>query len=147
MRKKQSTNSQYNSISAQSLQPSFARQSIDSHLPWKTSEQRQAGPHSGKGPKGYRRSDERIREDVSEALTQHPEIDAREIEVKVKDAVVTLSGTIESRHLKTLAEDCVEEVRGVNDVNNELRIDATLATKDRTSEFSARESTSLSVRT
>ena len=147
MRKKQRTNnSQYNTpIQSEGPQPSFAKPSIDSHLPW--SSPTQSGPHFGKGPKGYRRSDERIREEVSEALTRHPEIDAGEIEVQVKDAIVTLSGTIESRHIKRLAEDCVEEVLGIKDINNELRIDATLSSKDRTSEFSARESTSISERT
>ena len=41
--------------------------------------------HVGRGPKGYRRSDERIEEDINEQLPRHPEIDAREIEVKVKN--------------------------------------------------------------
>ena len=147
MRKKQRTNNSQHNISThhEGLQPSFAKPSIDSHLPWNNGAQ--TGPHFGKGPKGYRRSDERIREEVSEALTRHPEIDAGEIEVRVKDAIVTLSGTIESRHIKRLAEDCVEEVMGVNDINNELRIDATLSTKDRTNEFSARAGTSISERT
>ena len=122
------------------LQPSFAKTSLDSHLAWR------AGPHTGKGPKNYRRADDRILEDVNEALTRHPEIDASEIKVVVKDSVVTLSGTIDSRQMKRLAEDCLEEVNGIKDVNNELRIDATLTTRARTSESGARESTSRSVR-
>lgn len=128
------------------LQPSFAKPSLDSHLAWKNSEQSLGGLHSGKGPKGYRRSDERIREEINEALTRHPEVDASEVEVSVKDAVVTLSGTIESRQMKQLAEDCTAKVSGVKDVKNELRIDATYATRSRTSEFGAQESTSRSVR-
>lgn len=122
------------------LQRSFAKTSLDSHLPWNS------GPHSGKGPKGYRRSDDRILEDINEALTRHPEIDASNINVEVQNAVVTLSGTIESRQIKRLAEDCAEVVAGVDDVNNELRIDATLSSRSRTNEFAARESTSRSVR-
>lgn len=125
---------------SETLQPSFAKTSLDSHLLWR------AGPHAGKGPKNYRRADERILEDVNEALTRHPEVDASEIKVAVNDSIVTLSGTIDSRHLKRLAEDCLEEVSGIKDVNNELRIDATLATRARTSESGARESTSRSVR-
>lgn len=128
-------------LESKPLQPSFAKTSLDSHLPWNS------GPHSGKGPKGYRRADDRILEDINEALTRHPEIDASEIKVRVENAVVTLSGTIESRQMKRLAEDCVEEVTGVEDVNNELRIDATLSSRARTSEFGAQESTSRSVRT
>lgn len=78
--------------------------------------------HAGKGPKNYRRSDDRIREDVSEALAEHSRIDASEIDVAVSDAIVTLSGTVESRQIKRLAEDCAETVAGVRDVRNELRI-------------------------
>lgn len=104
------------------------------------------GIHSGKGPKGYRRSDTRIYEDVSEALTHHPGVDASEFEVMVKDAVVTLSGTIESRQMKKLAEECAEEVPGVRDVINELRIDTTYVSRSRTSETGARESSSRSAR-
>ena len=39
----------------------------------------------GRGPKGDRCSDERIEEDINEQLARHPEIDASEIEVKVKN--------------------------------------------------------------
>lgn len=128
------------------LQGSFAKTSLDSHLPWKNGEDTHFGPHSGKGPRGYRRSDDRIREDINEMLTRHPEVDASEIDVSVKNAVVTLSGTIESRHMKRLAEDCAEMVSGVVDVNNQLRIDATLADRGHTSESGAQESTSRSAR-
>ena len=38
--------------------------------------ERPIGAHRGRGPKGYRRSDERIREDVCERLTEDPFIDA-----------------------------------------------------------------------
>ncbi len=47
---------------------------------------RAQGPHAGRGPKGYRRSDDRIREDVNERLTEHPQIDATEIEVTLRTA-------------------------------------------------------------
>lgn len=80
------------------------------------------GSHVGKGPKGYRRSDERIREDVCETLTQHPEIDASQIEVVVKDGYVKLSGAVESRHMKRMAEDAIEGLSGITDIKNQLRI-------------------------
>lgn len=76
----------------------------------------------GRGPKGYSRSDERIREDVCERLAWHPEIDASEIEVTVKDGEVTLSGTVDERRQKRLAEDVAELVLGVTDVSNRVRI-------------------------
>lgn len=75
----------------------------------------------GKGPKGFKRSDERIKEDVCEALYHDRSVDASEIEVSVKDCEVTLSGTVSERRMKRLAEDCAESVTGVSDVRNELR--------------------------
>jgi osmotically-inducible protein OsmY len=76
----------------------------------------------GRGPKGYRRSDERIHEDVCDCLTDHPEVDASEIEVEVHHGEVTLAGTVESRYAKRLAEDIAEAVSGVHDVHNRLRV-------------------------
>jgi osmotically-inducible protein OsmY len=76
--------------------------------------------HFGKGPKGYKRSDTRIQEDVHEALTRDHDIDASEIEVSVKDGIVTLSGSVTERKMKRLAEDCVENISGVVDVRNEI---------------------------
>ncbi len=81
------------------------------------------GPHSGKGPKGYQRSEQRILDDANEALAEHPDLDASEIEVDVESGgVVVLRGTVESRRSKRMAEDCMEEVAGVQDVRNELRL-------------------------
>lgn len=80
------------------------------------------GQHVGKGPRGYQRSDERIREEVSDALSDHGDIDASDIEVKVQGGEVTLSGTVSDRGQKRLAEDCAEQVRGVRDVHNQLRV-------------------------
>jgi len=79
------------------------------------------GRHAGRGPKGYQRSDDRIREDICERLTRHPEIDASEIDIQVKDGEVTLVGTVERREMKRMAEDVAEEVSGVKDVHNQLR--------------------------
>ncbi len=76
----------------------------------------------GKGPKGFRRTDEKIREEVCEALYRDHSVDASEIEVSVKDAEVMLSGTVSERRMKRLAEDCAESVSGVSDVRNEIRV-------------------------
>jgi osmotically-inducible protein OsmY len=89
------------------------------------------GPHAGKGPVGFQRSDERVRELVCEALTDDGEVDASRIEVNVKGGEVTLTGTIEDRRMKRLAEDCVEAVPGVKDVHNQLRIGAPPAGAER----------------
>src|SRR6185436_14031856 len=39
-------------------------------------EKKHTKQHAGKGPKGYKRSDERIHDEVCERLTHHPLIDA-----------------------------------------------------------------------
>lgn len=79
------------------------------------------GGHRGKGPQGFMRSDERIREMVCEALSDDDHIDATHIEVVVKNGEVILTGTVEDRRQKRLAEDCVEHLPGVRDVQNQLR--------------------------
>ncbi len=80
------------------------------------------GRHAGRGPKGYKRSDERIREDVNDRLTHDSWVDASEIEVQVKDGEVTLTGTVSSRDEKRRAEDAIENVSGIREVHNQLRV-------------------------
>jgi len=80
------------------------------------------GPHAGKGPRGYQRSDDRITEDICDLLTRDPNLDASGIEVSVKQAEVTLRGTVESRYDKRATEDLAESVPGVRQVHNELRV-------------------------
>lgn len=87
-----------------------------------TSTSQSQGMFSGKGPKGYRRSDERIKDDVCYALMMAPHVDASHIEVDVKDGAVTLTGTVEDRKTKRMAEDCIENVQGVSDVHNQLKV-------------------------
>jgi hypothetical protein len=81
---------------------------------------RRAGNY-GKGPKGYTRSDERIREDVSDRLSDDDEIDASDITVTVSRGEVKLEGSVEDRYSKHRAEDIAESVSGVRDVANHLR--------------------------
>jgi osmotically-inducible protein OsmY len=76
----------------------------------------------GRGPRGYKRSDERIREDVCDRLTDDPMVDASDIEVTVSGAEVTLAGTVDSREERRRAEDLVERILGVGHVQNNLRI-------------------------
>jgi len=82
----------------------------------------QEGRHRGRGPKSYRRSDERIREDINDRLTDHPYLDASNIDVSVKDAEATLTGSVDNRRAKRLAEDVTENVSGVSHVQNNLRV-------------------------
>ncbi len=68
------------------------------------------------------RSDERIREDVCEALRGDEWIDATHIEVDVRDQNVTLAGEVRERNQKWLAEDAAERVLGVRAVINRIRV-------------------------
>jgi osmotically-inducible protein OsmY len=82
----------------------------------------QGGSFAGRGPKGYTRTDDRIREDVCDRLSMDDEVDASEIEVQVKDGEVTLEGSVQTRHMKHQAEDVIEDLPGVKDVHNRLRV-------------------------
>lgn len=82
----------------------------------------EAESHRGRGPQGYRRSDERIHDDVHDRLTEDPHIDASAIIASVQDGEVTLSGTVTSRHAKHHAEHIVEDLSGVKHVQNNLRV-------------------------
>ncbi len=75
-----------------------------------------------RGPKGYVRSDERIREEVCDKLGMHDELDASDVEVTVKDGEVFLSGTVETRQMKFIAEQICDSVSGVKDIVNQLRL-------------------------
>jgi osmotically-inducible protein OsmY len=80
------------------------------------------GEHRGRGPKNYTRSDERIREDVNDRLSDDAWLDASEIEVQVTKCEVTLTGTVNSREDKRRAEDIAERVSGVKHLQNNLRV-------------------------
>jgi osmotically-inducible protein OsmY len=82
---------------------------------------RQDGVYKGKGPKNYSRSDDRIKEDVNDRLSDDPFIDATEIEVTVSNGEVTLTGTVDHRSTKRRAEDLAESVSGVKNVENRIR--------------------------
>lgn len=90
---------------------------------WKTGVMwRVPGPLSGLGPRGYRRSDERILEEVCERLTRHGQVDASEVEVSVQDGVVTLRGSIPHQAMLRQAQVTAAGVGGVVAVRNLLRL-------------------------
>ncbi len=79
--------------------------------------------HKGKGPKNYTRSDDRIREDINDRLSDDPWVDASEIDVTVTNGEVTLTGTVNDRSDKRRAEDLAEAVSGVKNVENRIRVE------------------------
>jgi osmotically-inducible protein OsmY len=77
--------------------------------------------HRGKGPKGYQRTDDRLRELICERLTEDPEIDPGDVSITVASSRVTLEGSVDSRRTKNAIEDIVEQF-DVSDVQNNLRV-------------------------
>jgi hypothetical protein len=88
---------------------------------WREGSTERSG-HSGRGPRGYTRSDQRILEDVNDRLTDDWYVDASEIDVSVTNGEVKLSGTVDSRETRRRAENIAAEVSGVKDVTNSLRV-------------------------
>lgn len=66
--------------------------------------------------------EDRLLAAISDALTDHPELDASGLEVEINDGLVTLSGSVPSDGMKTLAEALVQAVSGVRRVENALEI-------------------------
>lgn len=78
--------------------------------------------YKGKGPKDYQRSEDRIREDVCDRLSDDDMLDATNVQVQVTGNEVTLTGTVENRDQKRRAEDVVESISGVRNVENRIRV-------------------------
>ena len=88
-------------------------------------------PYSGLGQRverarralyGYRRSDPRVYEDVCERLICERNVEIEDIAVSVADGIVKLEGSVPVRWMKRAAEDAAADVRGVVDVENQLRV-------------------------
>jgi len=83
---------------------------------------RSMGTQSGKGPRSYKRTDERILEDINDRMCDNPYLNASDIDVDVKDGEVILTGMVDDRGAKRLAADIGESVSGVKNVENRLRV-------------------------
>jgi hyperosmotically inducible periplasmic protein len=59
---------------------------------------------------------------VNSKLAVDPEVKSRNVDVDVRDGVVTLSGTVESEAGRKEAEDLARSVDGVTQVVNELQV-------------------------
>jgi len=80
--------------------------------------------YRGVGPKNYTRSDQRITEDLCEALTRDAHVDPSDISVNVSGGVVTLGGTVRNRWMKHRIEDLAAACEGVRSVENGIQIPA-----------------------
>ncbi|WP_354682514.1 BON domain-containing protein [Cupriavidus necator] len=74
------------------------------------------------GPKGYQRSDERIREEICERLAHARHVDVRDVEVEVQGGVVRLSGNVQDRRQKYSIEEIADDVFGVREIHNAVRL-------------------------
>ena len=68
------------------------------------------------------RTDIDIKRDVEAELRMNPDIDAIDIAVAVKNAVVTLSGFVRSYSQKWEAERTAKRVMGVTGVANDIEV-------------------------
>jgi hypothetical protein len=80
------------------------------------------GPHYGKGPANFTRSDARLEQLVGEALHDDDQLDATGITVDVTRGEVILDGAVADHRIKRMAEDAALRVRGVHDVQNRIRV-------------------------
>jgi hypothetical protein len=76
--------------------------------------------YRGKGPRGFQMTDQRIFENVCEALLHSPELDASEIEVEVNAGTVILRGRVDDFSSCHLAEMLTQDLPGVERVENHL---------------------------
>lgn len=74
------------------------------------------------GPRGYTRTDERIRDEICERLTFTSGVDVREVSVDVDKGKVTLGGTVHTRGQKYDIEDLADNTFGVTEVENNIRV-------------------------
>lgn len=106
----------------------FFERAGDEVLSWfgdEDAQRRRDRDHRGRGPSDYVRSDDRIREDVNDRLTEDYWVDASRIGVTVAGGEVTLDGAVDSKRAKRRAEDLADDVTGVKHVQNNLRVDST----------------------
>ena len=76
----------------------------------------------GKAPRGYKRSDQRIMDDIFDVVSSDFMLDSSDVEINVSNGVVTLSGYVLDRRDKRRIEDVVESIPGVIDVENRIRV-------------------------
>lgn len=77
---------------------------------------------SGRGPRGYKRSDEKLLDQVCLVLQRTPSVDASDLEVSVEDGCAYLKGTLPNRGMRYLAEDLVDSIPGIVDVFTQIKI-------------------------
>ena len=75
----------------------------------------------GRHPRGYRRPDRVILQEIRQRLCDRPDIEAAEVHVSVAGGLVRLTGVVPDEQQKRRIEDCVRNVTGVRRVGNGIR--------------------------
>jgi hypothetical protein len=115
--------SPYWSANAQSAEPTPMPRPYPRPLPDHPNRPGSTQSYRGVGPRSYRRSDQKIQEEVEDRFTDDPHLNPSNLEITTREGVVTLTGTVPDRGQKRRAEDLAESVAGVRDVENHLMIE------------------------
>ena len=89
--------------------------------------ERRTGPSSyrGVGPKNFRRSDDRVREEICERLSEADDVDATDVDVRVTNGVVLLTGRVDSAGALGVADHIAHSCGGVRQVENRINVGKT----------------------
>ena len=63
-----------------------------------------------------------MKENICDALERDSFVDASNIEIRVENGEVTLTGTVNDRMQKRRIEMLAEQIDGVKDVHNQIRV-------------------------
>src|SRR5512146_1667616 len=74
------------------------------------------------GPKGYQRTDQRMREDICDQLMRTGHIDSSDVTVEVSGAKVQLDGSVPARWMKHAIENLADVCPGVQDIKNRISV-------------------------
>ena len=65
-----------------------------------------------------------IREDIQKALENNPDVDGSDIEARIQNGEVVLTGSVKEERERTLIEDMVKNLQGVRTVQNEIEAES-----------------------
>lgn len=67
-------------------------------------------------------NDDRIYDAVRQKLANDPDVKGADLDVAVKNGVVTIKGTVNDQHARDKAEKITKKVKGVTRVDNQLKV-------------------------
>lgn len=85
---------------------------------------REDGQGAGIKNGGEQPSDEAMKQDLLARLRENGDVQDSRVEVEVKDGEITLRGSVPNYLVSQMVESVANEVPGVNDVHNELEVQA-----------------------